>query len=263
MNSFPRNSMMILALALLPALLHAQDTTVHSITSRHTKDKYVITIKNHKPALKQHAVFVADGSLKLGQYILGTDEDWKAAVPENCVIITIAHTGDWHMKRQRDFIPSDAGGYKNDEFGHAMNFYLFLREELFPFVNSKIQNQADRSFIGHSFSGLFSLYASLQQQKLFDRYFAISPSVWANYYELPKVEKNYADKNSSLNGKLFLYAGSLEVFNKVYASTTEYYQTLQSRKYTGLNVQFTEIKYANHFSIIKPAVDNIFKSINK
>jgi predicted alpha/beta superfamily hydrolase len=253
---------LLLLLLLLPAVLRSQEPMVYTITSKHTADKYIITIKNHKPALKQHAVFVADGSLKLGQYILGTDEDWKASVPENCVIIAIAHTGDWHMKRQRDFIPSDAGGYKDSAFGRAMDFYLFLKNELFPFINSKIQNQQDRSFIGHSFSGLFSLYASLQQQKLFDRYFAISPSVWANYYELLKIEEKYFEKDRSLKGRIVLYAGSMEIFNKVLSSTTGYFKTLQSRKYTGLAVQFNQMMNANHFSIITPAVDNIFKSFN-
>jgi predicted alpha/beta superfamily hydrolase len=247
---------------LLPALLHAQAGEEHTIVSKHTGDKYIITIKNHYPALKQHVVFVADGSLKLGQYILGTDDSWKATVPANCVIVAIAHVGDWHEKRRRDFIPSDAGGYQDEVFGKSLNFYLFMKNELFPFINKKITNQLDRCFVGHSFSGLFSLYASLQKDKLFEKYFAISPSVWANYYELEKIENKYSQSAKALNGKIFLYAGTLEVFNRVMSSTSDYYNTLQSRKYAGLSVSFLPIQNANHFSIIKPAVDNIFKSIN-
>jgi predicted alpha/beta superfamily hydrolase len=102
----------------------------------------------------------------------------------------------------------------------------------------------------------------LQPDKLFDKYFAISPSIWANYYELGKIEKAYYDKQHVLNGKIVMYAGSLEIFNKVLSSTSEYYSLLQSRKYAGLSIGFEQINYANHFSVIKPAVEKIFKSIN-
>lgn len=254
--------LLFLLLSSIPVFAYTQVGGEYTLQSKHTGDKYIITVKNHQPALKQHVVYVADGSLKLGQYILGKDEDWKAAVPANCVIVAIAHVGDWHIKRQRDFIPSDAGGHQDDEFGRSQRFYLFMKEELCPFINTKVTNQLDRCFIGHSFSGLFSLYAALQKDKLFEKYFAISPSVWANYYELEKIEKKYAEKAKALNGKIFLYAGSLEIFNKVLSSTTTYYNTLQARKYNGLTVNFQEIRNANHFSIIKPAVDNIFTSIN-
>lgn len=253
---------MLLCIATLPATAFAQNGR-YSILSKHTGDKYIITIKNHDPAIRQHAVYVADGSLKLGQYMLGTDEDWKAKLPANCVIITIAHTGDWHVKRRRDFIPSDAGGYSDKEFGKSKHFYLFLKDELQPFVNKRIPNQLDRSFVGHSFSGLFSLYASLQPVKLFDNYYAISPSIWANYYELGKIEDQYSKAQRALNGKIFLYAGSLEIFNKVLSSTTDYYTKLNTRHYAGLSISFSEIKNANHFSIIKPALDNILTAITK
>lgn len=251
----------LLLVMLFPALLFAQ-IAEQTITSKHTGDKYVIKIKNHNPQINQHVIYVADGSLKLGNYLLGTDASWKAALPANCVVVTIAHIGDWSMKRQRDFIPSDAGGYKDEKFAQGSKFYLFLKDELQPFINKKITKQIDRSFVGHSFSGLFSLYASLQTEKLFDRYFAISPSIWANYYELDKIEKAYAEKQKTLNGKIMLFAGGLEIFNKVLSSTTAYYNTVKDRNYKGLSISFVEINNANHFSIIKPAVDKILKSIN-
>ncbi|HYC30586.1 MAG TPA: alpha/beta hydrolase-fold protein [Chitinophagaceae bacterium] len=251
----------IIACLIFPAFAIAQDQ--YKIYSRYTNDNYIITIKNHNAGIAQHAVYVADGSLKLGHYVLGTDADWKATLPANCVIITIAHIGDWHEKRQRDFIPSDAGGYSDTVFGKAKQFYLFLQNELLPFVNKKLANQSDRSFVGHSFSALFCLYASLQTVKLFDNYFAISRSIWANYYELGKIEGRYAKAQKTLKGKIFLYAGSLEIFNKVLSSTQDYYATLNSRRYAGLTVGYREIRSANHFSIIKPAIDNILISISK
>ena len=83
--------LVLFCIAALPVMSFAQNAQ-YAILSKHTNDKYIINIKNHNPRIQQHAVYVADGSLKLGQYLLGTSADWKANVPANCVIITIAHT---------------------------------------------------------------------------------------------------------------------------------------------------------------------------
>lgn len=204
-----------------------------------------------------HLIYVADGSIKLGTYVLGTDENWKADVPNNCLIITFAHMGDWHEKRQRDFIPSDAGGHKEINFGQAHNFYLFLKQILIPFVNKRFPARKSTAMIGHSFSGLFCLYTLFQEDKLFDRHFAISPSVWANYGELLKIETNYSKNHKSLNAILMLQAGGLEVFNKVLSSTKEFYNITQARKYTNFHVSFSTVNNANHVSMIKPGVDKV------
>ncbi len=157
-------------------------TADFTIFSPEVKDSFVVKIR--KPAdfsseKSYHHIYVADGSLKLGQYFLGSDSSWMADVPTNCVIITISHIGDWNEKRRRDFIPSDVGGYNNENFGKAKDFYLFLKHTLIPTITRQYENRLSSSFVGHSFSGLFCLYLLFQDDKLFDRHFAISPSVWA------------------------------------------------------------------------------------
>lgn len=245
---------------LLPLATYPQTIEQRTFYSVQIQDGFIIKIRkpaNYSDKKAYYHIYVADGSLKLGNYILGTDADWKADVPEHCIIISFAHIGDWHMKRQRDFIPSDAGGHKTKEFGRASDFYWFLKRGLIPYVNNKFPLKKSSAFIGHSFSGLFCLYTLFQEDKLFDRHFAISPSVWANYYELLKIEKNYADKNKSLNARVDLQAGGLEVLNKVLSSTKEFLTTTESRNYAGYMIGFSTVNNANHFSIIKPGVDKV------
>lgn len=224
------------------------------------KDSFIISIR--KPATysdqkSYHLIYVADGSLKLGNYVMGTNADWKALIPENCIIITFAHIGDWHLKRQRDFIPSDAGGHSDKNFGQAQNFYLFLKNTLIPYVSKKFKKCKSTAFIGHSFSGLFCLYTIFQDDKLFDRHFAISPSVWANNRELLKIEEDYHNKKKSLSATVNLQAGGLEIFNKVLSSTTDFYNTTRSRNYKGYTVTYSTVNNANHYSMIKPGVDKV------
>lgn len=250
----------LLIASLLPVILSAQTIERKVLYSEQVKDSFVIKIRkpaNYSDKKPYHLIYVADGSLKLGNYVMGTDEDWKATVPESCIIITFAHIGDWHVKRQRDFIPSDAGGYKNKDFGQAKNFYLFLKDQLIPFVNKKFPQRKSTALIGHSFSGLFCLYTLFQEDKLFDRHFAISPSVWANSYELLKIEDAFFKQHKTLNASVSLQAGGLEVFNKVLSSTKQFYTTTLERKYALYKVRFSTVNNANHFSMIKPGVDKV------
>jgi len=234
--------------------------------SESTKDDYVIQIKKPKDFNESTAytiVYVADGSIGTGKYILGVDSSWAATIPQNCIIVTIGHTGNWEQKRRKDFIPSDAGGYKDENFGHADRFYSFLKSELVPFVDKKFPYSKNRVFIGHSFSGLFCLYAALKNEQLFTQYFAISPSAWANDRELLKIEKQFIEKHDDFNTSIYIYAGSLEVFNKVLASTKDFLKSLEQKRYKGLSISFEIIPWANHFSVRKPAIDKILASLDK
>jgi predicted alpha/beta superfamily hydrolase len=239
----------------------AQTDTVYS---SYTRDHYVVTIRkpqDFSPNKKYHFVYMTDASIGIGDYVLGKSESWKAEIPNNCVVIAIAHTGDWHDKRSRDFIPSDISKNAEDDFGKADLFYLFMQKELIPMIEKKIPNKKDRVFIGHSFSGLFCLYTLFKEDKLFDQHFAISPSCWANYYELDKIEKAYFETHKKLKAKATIYVGTLEFLNKVLPSSRSFYKTVSERKYSGLEIAKDEIGYANHFSIRKPAVDKIFTSL--
>lgn len=245
-------------------LSNGQTTQTDTIYSGNVKDKFVITIR--KPAgfsqsKKYHHVYMTDGSIGIGDYVLGRNKSWAASIPSDCVIIAISHIGDWHDKRPRDFIPSDISKNVEENFGKADKFYGFMKNELIPRIEKNMTNKKSRAFIGHSFGGLFCLYTLFKEDKLFDRHFAISPSIWANYYELDKIEERFSKTNKSLKANVTLYVGGLEFLNKVLYSTRSFYNTVTKRKYAGLTIKKDEIGNANHFSIRKPAIDRIFESL--
>ncbi|MBI3139955.1 MAG: alpha/beta hydrolase [Sphingobacteriales bacterium] len=254
-----------LFLFLLPGFFGAaQSIQTDTVYSAQVKDKFIITIR--KPAgftteKKYHHVYMTDGSLGIGDYVFGRDKSWAAAIPSSCIIIAISHTGDWHEKRSRDFIPADISKNTEANFGKADLFYGFLRYELIPRTEKKLPNKKDRVFIGHSFGGLFCLYTLFKDDKLFDRHFAISPSVWANYHELDKIEEGYFKSHKALKADVTIFVGGLEFLNKVLFSTRSFYTTVTGRQYKGLRVRKEEIGNANHFSIRKPAIDRVFESL--
>ncbi len=242
----------------------AQTTQADTVFSSNVKDKFVITIRKpagYSIAKKYHHVYMTDGAIGMGDYVLGKSKSWAANIPNNCVIIAISHIGDWHEKRSRDLIPSTITKNATAGFGNADKFYWFLKNELIPFVEKKIPNKKDRSFIGHSFGGLFCLYTLFKDDKLFTHHFAISPSCWANYYELDKIEEAYFKTNKTLKANLSIYVGGLEFLNKVLPSTRSFFNTVTKRNYAGLKMVKDEIGNANHTSIRKPAVDRIFEQL--
>jgi uncharacterized protein len=249
---------------ILPLFSFAQTTQVDTVYSTNVKDKYIITIRKpagFSAAKKYHHVYMTDGGIGIGDYVLGKSKSWAAVIPANCVVIAIGHIGDYNSKRPRDFIPADITKNIETNFGKADKFYLFLKNELIPTIEKQLPNKKDRSFIGHSFGGLFCLYILFKDDKLFDKHFAISPSCWANYYELDKIEEAYFKKNKQINANVTIYVGGLEFLNKVLYSTRSFYTTVTGRKYKGLAMAKDEIGNANHFSIRKPAVDRIFEQL--
>ena len=243
----------------LPLAVLSQ-VTREDFRSIKTGDTYQLIIKRPKDfdsTKTYHHVYFTDAAINSGKVILDQPQDST----KNCILIGIAHKGDWETKRQRDFIPSDAGGYGDNNFGQASKFYLFLKEELMPFINKRFPKQRTKVFVGHSFGGLLALYLSMRENNLFDHYYAISPSVWANYYEMMKIEKDYAGKNKNYNSNISIYAGSLELLNKVLSSSREFYEQVNDRKYKGLAISRTVISGVNHYGIVPKVLPFIFREL--
>ena len=248
-----------LLLILFPFSLTSQESK-EDFQSAKTGDSYQIIIRKPKgfdSAKVYHLVYFTDAGINSGKAILSQPEENT----KNCILIGIAHKGDWDTKRQRDFIPSDAGGYSDKNFGQASKFFLFMKDELMPYINKRFTKQKSKVFIGHSFGGLLALYMSLRENKLFDHYYAISPSVWANHYELMKIEKDYATKNKEYNAAISIYAGSLEFLNKVLTSSKEFYSTVKGKNYKGLSITHSVISGVNHYSIVPEVIPGILKEL--
>jgi len=252
-----RIDLILYFILLIPFSVNAQQTK-EEIVSTKTGDTYEIIIRKPKifdTAKFYHLVYFTDAAINSGKVILSQPEENI----KNCILIGIAHKGDWDTKRQRDFIPSDAGGYSDKNFGQASKFFFFMKDELLPYINKKFAKQKSKVFIGHSFGGLLALYMSMRENKLFDHYYAISPSVWANYYELMKIEKDYAAKNKEYNSSISIYAGSLEFLNKVLTSSKEFYTTAKGRNYKGLSITYSVIDGVNHYGIVPEVIPGILK----
>ena len=78
-----------------------------------------------------------------------------------------------------------------------------------------------------------------------------------NDSELLKIEEKSGMTGKALTTTIHIYAGRLEVFNKVLSSTKKFNSQLRSRDYESLSLTYDEIRMANHYSVRRPAIDKI------
>ena len=62
--------------------------------------------------------------------------------------------------------------------GQSDRFRRFLAEEAIPFVEARYRTDGETAVMGESLAALFIVETFLRQPELFDRYIAVSPSVW-------------------------------------------------------------------------------------
>jgi predicted alpha/beta superfamily hydrolase len=62
--------------------------------------------------------------------------------------------------------------------GGGTSFLRFIRDELFPQIESAYRTLPHRILVGHSFGGLLALSALLDAPEMFQSYIAIDPSLW-------------------------------------------------------------------------------------
>ena len=95
--------------------------------------------------------------------------------PVGSVLADLAAAHNYSEVRKKHLSPTAAearGG------GGAEKFLGFIRDELIPFVDSNYHTDpGDRTLVGDSLSGLFSLYALSQCPETFNRYIAGSPAL--------------------------------------------------------------------------------------
>lgn len=109
---------------------------------------------------------------------MGGRESVNYQIPE-AIVVGVA-TPD----RTRDLTPNGGG-----------QFFEFLNQELFPFIESEFRTLPFRVYVGHSLGGLTSTMTMLDHPGVFGGYLAIDPSLWwdsaAVVKESPQALENF------------------------------------------------------------------------
>jgi predicted alpha/beta superfamily hydrolase len=240
--------------------------TSFAIYSKNVKDSFMIRVSSVGP-LKSltpaSTVYYLDADLKSGKKLRGLlSKHTHDASLQNVVFVGIAHKGDYHVLRRRDFIPpaynNEIKTKEND--GHADRFYKFLSEELIPMIKSQYHVNERRTLIGHSFGGLFTCYCLFKKETLFANYMALSPSLWVNNYNIFNYEQAYRTGTEQLPAHLFLSAGGNEKVNHILAGNRRMKKLLEEKKYKGLTIDYVEYPGKTHNSQVPLSMEHIISN---
>lgn len=212
---------------------------------------------------RYNVVYYCDANLKSGKYLrqfISTAQ--FNDILNNVIFVGIGHIGNYHILRRRDFIlpcinGTDAIG-QNKNYGQTENFYLYLKDELIPYINLHLKTNADsNSIIGHSLGGLFAFYCLFKADTLFSKYFALSPALWIDKYSIYTF--NTIDTGFTSRKYLYFASGSKENLNKILKGTNDIKQFFDKSKYTNLTYDYDIWKGETHDSEVHLSLEKILK----
>jgi hypothetical protein len=92
--------------------------------------------------------------------------------------------------------------------GGSAAFRGFIRDELMPEIRRRYRTTGETAIAGESLAGLFIVETFLREPALFERYIAISPSLWWNKDELVRTAPDWLPDLAGLKRTLFLTAAN-------------------------------------------------------
>lgn len=188
---------------------------------------------------KYPVLYLLDGN---GHFKHGTSTvDFLAGMgymPE-MIVVAIPNTD-----RTRDLSPTKVDGRANS--GGGENFLKFMREELFPYVESNYRTEPFRVLMGHSLGGMFAIYTMIKHPDMFQAYIAVSPYLMYDNEIVVREAEKVLEKNTPLHKFLYITLGN----EPNYTSTLgQFKQLLQREKPEGLIWDYYEMPGDNHASV--------------
>lgn len=170
----------------------------------------------------------------------------KRMRPVIMVNVSYGSTPDVMALRARDFTPTKTS--REAASGGAAAFLDFLEHEVIPFVDRTYRTiPSDRGLLGHSYGGLFAIYALEQRPALFQRIVAASPALsWDNRLLFAAARRQLRSLPSPV--RLDLSVGDEDELGFA-KDTIAFAKLLDDLKPAGLDYRFTLYRGENHNSV--------------
>jgi len=195
--------------------------------------------KKYPTLVLLHGEYLLDpfeGILKYGNY-------WDD-LPEMIIIAIHQNNGDTRFK-DSEF---DDAGFPS---GSGAQFFEFIGQELFPFLESKYRTLPFRVIAGHDTTAGFLNFYLYKDNPIFNGYISLAPEM------APEMESRVADRLSKLTKPVFYYQATgendlVEINEKATELDTNI-KAIPNQKFGYLNDTF---KGASHYSLVIKAIPN-------
>ena len=136
--------------------------------------------------------------------------------------------------------------------GGADVFLSVLAGELIPYVDQTYRTRPYRILAGHSFGGLFGIYALITKPKLFNGYIAADPSLYWNNQGVVAQAESFFAHTASLQADFYMTATG--VSDKVPSEVARFTTALTRSVPVGFRWKFDWMRQENHMSIPLPTI---------
>jgi predicted alpha/beta superfamily hydrolase len=128
--------------------------------------------------------------------------------------------------------------------GGADKFLSVIKDEVFPLIESTYRvDTNDKTLIGCSLGGLFTMYTLFTHPNMFNRYVAASPAFQWDNNVLNKYEEQYHAGTSNSQAKLFMCVGGVETSVPDFEKLTSF---LNNRHYSNLQIESRVLENTGH-----------------
>ncbi|HTX19106.1 MAG TPA: alpha/beta hydrolase-fold protein [Bacteroidota bacterium] len=184
----------------------AVSDSIYSNVLREERSLKVLLPESYKPGStdKYEVIYVTDGEWAMDPFsFVHKWAQGEGFVPPAIIVAIPNRYINGANQRDRDFLPVHVP--ENEISGGAANFLSFIKNELIPYIAAKYPANGTSSIYGHSYGGLFALYALLSEPQLFESYYSTDPPFrWNNDY----LVKMASEKLNGLPpGKVLWIAG--------------------------------------------------------
>jgi len=227
------------------------DTEQRTLTSAKIGQRYDLLVSlpaGYATSGRSYPVlYVLDGwHFPLMTFLQNNNRYSKRMPPVIMVNVSYGSTPDVMALRARDFTPTKTS--REATSGGAAAFLDFLEHEVIPFVDRTYRTiPSDRGLLGHSYGGLFAIYALEQRPALFQRIVAASPALsWDNRLLFSAAHQKLRGLPSPV--RLDISVGDKDDFG-FDQDTIAFAKLLEQLKPAGLDYRFTLYPGENHDSV--------------
>ncbi len=144
--------------------------------------------------------------------------------------------------RARDYTPTNEA--RSPQSGGAENFLSFIENELFPFVENNYKADTNnRTLVGCSLGGLFTLYTLFTKPSLFQKFIAATPAIGWDNEVIYQYEKQYFESGATVNARVFICEDGVERGVQAYEKFVKH---LTGRNYKNLKIQTRVLENTGH-----------------
>ena len=191
--------------------------------SEAVKDSFYISVQlpegyHENPDKKYPTAYVTDANFYFPMLARVVSQYQTAGLLPPMILVGIGYKSFALMDslRVRDYLyPASIPSDEMQAPGGGKNFNSFIVNQLIPHIDASFHSDsANRSLLGHSFGGYFSLYALLSQiesnRSTFKNIASASPSLWYNNFYLNQLTEKLQNRKTQDSLNLFLSVGGSE-----------------------------------------------------